>query len=302
METKKIILCRGIQGSGKSTAARKWCLEDPEHRVRFNNDDIRNMLGQYWVPSREDVVADIKHKFIITAMHKGYDIIVDNMNLNPKEVKFYEDLIKDWNNCSIYPSQNVNYELEFKDFFIPVEECIRRDALRPNPIGEKVIKETYKRYAHFIQTEQVKKYVNNLYKFTSMVPAIIIDMDNTLCFNMTARPWYGPGSAEGLLEDIPNEPVCELVRNYSSLGYQIILITGRDISQKEATERWLKENNVQVDLAFYRPSKDFRTGVELKKEFVVKLLTRFNIKFILEDDDKIVKMYRDLGLTVLQPN
>ena len=43
----KIILCRGIQGSGKSTWAKQWALEDPEHRVRFNNDDIRNMLGKY---------------------------------------------------------------------------------------------------------------------------------------------------------------------------------------------------------------------------------------------------------------
>lgn len=43
----KIILCRGIQGSGKTTWAKQWTLEDPEHRVRFNNDDIRNMLGKY---------------------------------------------------------------------------------------------------------------------------------------------------------------------------------------------------------------------------------------------------------------
>ena len=42
----KIILCRGIQGSGKTTWAKQWVLEDPEHRVRFNNDDIRNMLGK----------------------------------------------------------------------------------------------------------------------------------------------------------------------------------------------------------------------------------------------------------------
>ena len=41
----KLILCRGIQGSGKTTWAKQWVLEDPEHRVRFNNDDIRNMLG-----------------------------------------------------------------------------------------------------------------------------------------------------------------------------------------------------------------------------------------------------------------
>lgn len=52
----KIILCRGIQGLGKTTWAKQWVLEDPEHRVRFNNDDIRNMLGKYWVPSREHLV------------------------------------------------------------------------------------------------------------------------------------------------------------------------------------------------------------------------------------------------------
>lgn len=45
MEIKKLIICRGIQGSGKSTWAKQWCHEDSEHRIRFNNDDIRNMLG-----------------------------------------------------------------------------------------------------------------------------------------------------------------------------------------------------------------------------------------------------------------
>lgn len=59
-ETRKLIICRGIQGSGKTTRAKQWCHEDPEHRVRFNNDDIRNMLGKYWVPSREGLIKDLK--------------------------------------------------------------------------------------------------------------------------------------------------------------------------------------------------------------------------------------------------
>ena len=59
----KIILCRGIQGSGKTTWAKQWVLEDPEHRVRFNNDDIRNMLGKYWVPSREGLIKDLRGYF-----------------------------------------------------------------------------------------------------------------------------------------------------------------------------------------------------------------------------------------------
>lgn len=60
METRQLIICRGIQGSGKSTWAKQWCHEDPEHRIRFNNDDIRNMLGDYWVPNREWTTTLIK--------------------------------------------------------------------------------------------------------------------------------------------------------------------------------------------------------------------------------------------------
>lgn len=84
----KIILCRGVQGSGKTTWAKQWVLEDPEHRVRFNNDDIRNMLGKYWVPSRGGLVKDLKDLFLWKAMSYRFNIVIDNMNLNPKELEY----------------------------------------------------------------------------------------------------------------------------------------------------------------------------------------------------------------------
>lgn len=90
MEVRKLIICRGIQGSGKSTWAKQWCHEDPEHRVRFNNDDIRNMLGDYWVPSREKIVT-----VLANSMEKGYNIVVDNMN--PKTCTELENMVKDFN-------------------------------------------------------------------------------------------------------------------------------------------------------------------------------------------------------------
>ena len=138
----KIILCRGIQASGKSTYAKAWVEEDPEHRVRFNNDDIRNMLGKYWVPSREHLVRRIKVALILEAMETGYDIIVDNMNLNPKEVEWYEAIVRDFKTRRV----SSEYTIEFKDFKTPLEECLRRDSLRSNPIGFEVIKNTYNRY------------------------------------------------------------------------------------------------------------------------------------------------------------
>lgn len=142
----KIILCRGIQGSGKTTWAKQWVLEDPEHRVRFNNDDIRNMLGKYWVPSREGLVKDLKGLFLQEAMAYGFDIVIDNMNLNPRELEYHERVLNDWNRA-IRPK----YELEFKDFFIPLQDCIERDSKRPNPIGEEVIKATYEKYKSILE-------------------------------------------------------------------------------------------------------------------------------------------------------
>ncbi len=150
----KIILCRGIQGSGKTTYAKQWVLEDPENRVRFNNDDIRNMLGKYWVTSREDLVKAIKRQFIITSLRKNYDIIIDNMNLNKKEIEFYYNYIKDHNEvCDGIGMPENKYEVEFKDFFIPLETCIERDSKRENPIGEDVIRKTYEKYKDIIEND-----------------------------------------------------------------------------------------------------------------------------------------------------
>lgn len=141
----KIILCRGIQASGKSTWAKAWVEEDSEHRVRFNNDDVRNMLGKYWVPSREPIVKRIKEALIFEAMERGYDIVVDNMNLNPKEVAWYQNVIADFKGKGFAN----DYTIEFKDFKTPLEVCLQRDSLRDNPIGETVIKGTYNKYKEF---------------------------------------------------------------------------------------------------------------------------------------------------------
>lgn len=136
----KIILCRGIQGSGKTTFAKQWVLEDPEHRVRFNNADIRNMLGKYWVPSREPIVKIMKSSFISGAAIFRMDVVIDNMNLNSKEIEYWKDVAKTF-----------NYDLEIKNFFTPLQECIDRDSKRPNPIGEKVIRNTYEKYKGILE-------------------------------------------------------------------------------------------------------------------------------------------------------
>lgn len=54
------------------------------------------MLGDYWVPSREDVVTATYNTVLAYSMEKGYNIIVDNMNLNPKTCAELEKMVKDF--------------------------------------------------------------------------------------------------------------------------------------------------------------------------------------------------------------
>ncbi len=142
----KIILCRGIPGSGKTFWAKEWVLKDSEHRVRFNNDDIRNMLGEYWVPKRESLVEMLKYHFVHETMNKNYDIVIDNMNLNPKEIKVYENWIEKHNHFDFC----FKYKLEFKNFNTPLDICIIRDSNRERPIGKDIITATYNKHKDVI--------------------------------------------------------------------------------------------------------------------------------------------------------
>ena len=149
----KIILCRGIQGSGKTTWAKQWVLEDPEHRVRFNNDDIRNMLGKYWVPSREPIITTMKNSFILGAAIFRMDVVIDNMNLNSKELDYWKDI-----------ARMFNYDLEIKNFFTPLQDCIERDSKRPNPVGEEVMRKTYEKYKDILKVQYETIYIKRVHK------------------------------------------------------------------------------------------------------------------------------------------
>lgn len=114
----KLIICQGLPASGKTTWAKAWANEDPEHRVRFNRDDVRNMLGKYWVPKRENFINTIYDSFMDEAMLAGYDIVIDNMNLNKKTLKEIEDLVKEFNEwIALSPlAESHRYEIEHKSF------------------------------------------------------------------------------------------------------------------------------------------------------------------------------------------
>ena len=302
MIINKLIICRGIQGSGKSTFAKEWVKEDPKTRIRFNWDDMRNMMGEYWVPERENtgIMKTLRTSFLNEMMQKGWDIVIDNMNLNPKDWEFYEGVVKSFNeNYS-----DIKYEIEYKDFFIPVEECIRRDAMRPNPIGEQIIRATWKRYRHFIICKEIE---DKFYKIKTYnkdkKDCIIVDMDSTLCVNLTRRPFYTDDWADNCLYDSPLIGPISIVRAQKMTGTcDVIILTGRREEGRAQTEEWLKTYNVPYDRLFMRGESDFTKSDTFKEKILETfILPKYNVLFAIDDDNKCVKMFRRNGIICLQP-
>ena len=295
----KIFVLRGLPASGKSTLARKIVDTNPTHTARFNWDDIRNMMGPYWIPEREDtkVLYALRDAFINNMMANQWDIVIDNMNLNPKELEHYNKIVSEYNN-----NHTNKYEIEVTTLFTPVEECIRRDALRSNPIGESVIRSIWQRYRNFLCTEENKEIVSKLKPTTDLPKAVIFDADNTLCFNTSGRPYYG--TAQGLLDDVPNVNAIIAAQVYHSGGIKVLLVTGREGTDeiKEATQKWMENNQVPIDEYYFRPINNRESGDKLKAQIISGISNKYNIIGIYEDSSKIVKSLREMGYSVFQPN
>lgn len=136
----KVIILKGIPASGKSTYAKTWVNEDPTKRVRINNDDIRDMLGPYWIPQREHLVNNLWKNILTESLKLQHDVIIDNMNLSSRVENQIFMLLKDF-----------DVDIETRIFHTPIEECIKRDKNRVHSVGEKVIREIYNKYKDIVK-------------------------------------------------------------------------------------------------------------------------------------------------------
>lgn len=89
------------------------------------------------------------NSFINEAMNEGYDIVIDNMNLNPQTLVAIKEIVDDYNKWISLSPVDMHYDIKYQTFFdTPLEECIKRDSKRERPIGEEVIRNTYNKYKY----------------------------------------------------------------------------------------------------------------------------------------------------------
>ena len=146
---KKLLVLQGLPASGKSTYAVKWVNEDPEHRLRINQDSIRRMFGKYWLEDkiqlkkRESITSNITMELLKQSMFNQFDIVLDNMNLNSKVLGTIEDYVN-YFNMKFVDLQA--YKIEYKLFKEPLQTLINRDSKRNISVGAEVITNLYNKY------------------------------------------------------------------------------------------------------------------------------------------------------------
>jgi tRNA uridine 5-carbamoylmethylation protein Kti12 len=138
----KLIILQGTPGSGKSFKARQL-VKSEENAIIVNRDDIRSMLGDYWVPSRELLVSIFEDNMIISGLMSSYTVIVDATNLNPKTIKRLEKIAEKYKAELIYIPIKINPKIAFL-------RILWRKLLGGRFISYKIVKGFYDRYKHII--------------------------------------------------------------------------------------------------------------------------------------------------------
>lgn len=287
-----IIFTKGLQASGKSTWAKQF-VKDNQNYKRVCRDDLRHMLSTYtFNDENEKLVTALENHAIYHFICKGYNLIIDKMNLNSKQLEKDIEYIK-----SIFDDFKTEIELdkiEIKEFPITLEEAIERDKKRDFVIGEKVIKNTWRKYE--ISLKQMLERSKPKYPWNSNLPyCVICDIDGTLAHSPNRKIF----DFKEVINDELIIPVWSILDKYKSVC-DIILLSGRGEDCRKETEEWLLAKHVPYTTLYMRKEKDFRKDDEVKLEiFNLYIKNIYQPIFIIDDRISVLKMWQNLGLFTL---
>ena len=162
-----------------------------------------------------------------------------------------------------------------------------------------------------------------------MKKTIIFDLDGTLA-NIDSRrdismkpngrlDWDVFAAPNSILAlDKPNAPVIKMAQMFKADGFKIVIFSGRNDRGFDATVQWLNDFKVPFDLLVMRPDKfkdkswpiadgnpatpdmRFMPDEILKKKMLDAFVDINDVFLVVDDRDKVVKMWRDLGLNTFQ--
>lgn len=294
----------GLPASGKTTAARELQAESGGRMRRVNLDDLRAMLD---IPlpegaerrsyAHEQTVLAIQDAAVRAAVEGGFDVVVDNTHMTPHIPKRLKAAVAGLATFVVH---------DFTD--VPVEECLRRDAERERPVGEEIIRILADKHeksrrggwrltAEWLNDEPaVEPYTAD----PALPSAVMCDIDGTLAI----RGDRGAYDFTRCEEDLLNVSVRGALRSFRSAdGDVVVLLSGRGEEHRARTEAWLRAHEVPYDELWMRAAGDQRRDDVVKAElFDRHVRHRFAVRVSLDDRDRVVAVWRRMGLPTWQVN
>jgi len=302
----RLIVTRGLPGSGKTTWARERLSTDMLRAARVSRDDLRRVLhggpvDTHWA---EHQVTIAQQAAVTELLRSGVDVICDDTNLRARTVRTFATL-----------AAGCGAEFEVQDFTaVPLAVCLQRDAGRPDGerVGEAGIRRMWDRYLagrklplplpdldEPVQAPLPGHGAPRVYTPGEGLPeAILVDIDGTVALMGDRSPY--DMSMVGI--DRPNPAVITAVRAMHAFGHRIVFCSGRTDDCRDTTERWLAEHvGVAYEALFMRATGDSRRDSIVKAEiFEREIRARWAVTGVFDDRAQVVRMWRGLGLTVFQ--
>jgi FMN phosphatase YigB (HAD superfamily) len=139
---------------------------------------------------------------------------------------------------------------------------------------------------------------------------IVVDLDGTLCNSAHREHLARAGQWDEFHSLLGADKVWEDVAGILRIvadDYVLVALTGRNAKYQFPTLKWLKDNDLEhlFDFLLMRPNDDYRSDTEVKPALLGQWLeeqgaTHADISFILEDRDKMVETWRELGHNCFQ--
>lgn len=266
---------QGLPASGKSTFARQ--LSDDTKAVIVSKDILReHFLTGKWTGKKEKEILKIAREQVEALLAANVSVIVDDTNFNPIHETFYRDLAKKYN------AEFIKHVME-----TDVEECIKRNAERDNPVPKDVIVQMYEKYV-------CKPLINTI---TAQQNVIVVDIDGTLSLMCDRSPY----DYTQVQNDRVRQSLREILWSFSNLSnYSIYIFTGRDEECEPQTIQWLHTHHIPFNKLFMRKHGD-KTKDCIIKEAMLKneiLAKNMNVAMVFDDRPQVVRMWRKYGFCV----
>ena len=304
-----IILLVGPPGCGKTTWAKLYVQEHIAKRI--NRDDLREMmykkeddgLGKpIFTSADEKVIKRIRNYTIESWLQQGYDVVVDDTNLDPYVFADMQQIARRIGDIGVREHVFTLERAMCKHQNEDREEGVVPEA-RWNEMWEvfALHKKNDDYYAPPIDIELMMN--NEELKITKLPKAVIVDIDNTIAMFPNGR---GPFEHKKIPNDIPNGNLLYILDIFKKYDIDIILVSGRSEDTETATRSWFADRNIWYDFLYMRPAgeehKNVKDYIIKKKIYEEHIKGVFFVLCAFEDREQTTVGWRDLGVPVHQIN